>query len=79
MLGCDMFVVVFFRSFRLLSSSKIVLSVFFLDLLYLSLQEWREEAGDVEEVREGNRSPSGGYLHLWSVHFFFFTLVIDLL
>jgi len=74
MLGCDMFAVVFFRSFRLLSSSKIVLSVFFLDLLYLSLQEWREEAGDVEEVREGNLGHSGGYLHLRSVHVFFFSL-----
>jgi len=64
--------------FQVVSATKIVLCVFFFDILYLSVQEWREEAGDVEEVREGNLSHSGGYLHLRSVYFFFSTLVIDL-
>jgi len=40
-----------------------------------TLQECREEAGEVEEVREGKLS--GGYPHLRSVYYFF-TLVVDL-
>ena len=50
---------------------------FFFSTFYtlISLQEWREEAGEVEEVQKGNFS--GGSSHLRSVYVFF-TLVVDL-
>ena len=71
MFGCDAFEYVFYLHSIVLASSKMILPFFQHSTPQndiILLQEWREEAGEVEEV--GEKNLSGEYRDLQLVHFF---------